>query len=274
MKIKGSGTATITVKDLKSYNTYAVKRDGVTYTNWERQNGDTEIAITSTLSEHTFEIYVTEAGEEPEPPPEEPEENGGSPGGGSHTSTACNESWSCGMWSECQAGWKARTCTDVKKCGTTVYKPAETEKCCDRLEILVFPIEVRINNGSAVSFLVTAETNCDPGSVELALRGISNDWYSIEKLNETDDGRLRFNVSLNVPPNATGKVYIAYKPVSATASGPDYNSILEIVTPKTDQKQVEGYEPMGEETWILIESILAIVLIVAIVVFSRFYVLM
>ena len=271
VKIKGTGTSTITVKGLNPNSVYAVKRDGAAYSNWQRQNGDRDIAITSSLSEHTFEIYVTEAGEEP--PPEEPPANGG----GSHTggsTTVCNESWSCGAWSECQSGFRSRMCSDSRNCGTTAYKPAESEKCCDRLEILVFPIEVRINNGSAISFIVTAETNCDPESVELALSGIDKEWYSIQRAPDSEDGRLRFNVSLNVPPNASGKVYIAYKPVSATASGLDYNSIIEIVTPKTAQKQVEGYNPMGEETWILIESILAVILVVAIVVLSRVYVLM
>jgi len=42
---------------------------------------------------------------------------------------ACVESWSCSEWSECIDKLQTRTCTDENDCGTTIYKPSESQEC-------------------------------------------------------------------------------------------------------------------------------------------------
>ncbi len=41
----------------------------------------------------------------------------------------CQESWSCGNWSECSDGTQTRTCADLNSCGTEGLKPTETQPC-------------------------------------------------------------------------------------------------------------------------------------------------
>jgi len=270
MKIRGSGTSTITLKNLNPSKKYAVKRDGSTYSNWEMQNSNKDIAITSSLSEHTFEIYVTG-----DRTPQEPGDNGGStrpPVEPPYIPPTCEELWECSEWSACESGVKTRTCVDKNNCGTRVNKSAEQMSCCERLEITVFPIEVRINNGTATSFIVSAQTDCNPDTVELDLQGIDEEWYSIEKMESSAPGTLDFNVSLDVPSDAeSGKIYIVYQPVSTLISGPEYNSILEIVTPKSDKKYPDGQEPAGVDLWIILGVVMAIILAGAIIFLARFY---
>jgi hypothetical protein len=54
---------------------------------------------------------------------------GGFSGGGGGLPSTCVENWTCTDWSECTAGTQTRTCTDLKKCGTTKSKPSETQSC-------------------------------------------------------------------------------------------------------------------------------------------------
>jgi hypothetical protein len=58
--------------------------------------------------------------------------NGGDGGGGSRGTGGgvCLPAWSCDEWGECQPnGTRARTCTDLSSCRTTVNKPEEVENC-------------------------------------------------------------------------------------------------------------------------------------------------
>lgn len=268
IKVDGSGSNTITLKNLNPSKVYAVKMDGAAYSNWQMQNSDKDIAITASLSEHTFEIYVTGDREDGED-----NGNGGSPSTGSlYTPPACEESWECTTWSACELGLKSRNCSDINNCGTIEDKPAEETACCSMLEILMFPIEVRINNGTKTSFIVSIETDCDPETVELNLDGIDKEWYTVEKLMTSTPGIVEFNVSLDVPADTDNEtLYIVYQPVSALISGPEYNSILEIVTPKTDKIQASGEAPQGEETWIFLQAVLAVILAVSILFLFRIY---
>ena len=43
--------------------------------------------------------------------------------------TSCTPSWSCGVWSSCANGAKARTCVDSNMCGITSGKPSESDIC-------------------------------------------------------------------------------------------------------------------------------------------------
>ena len=46
------------------------------------------------------------------------------------TPAACSSDWSCGAWSECTSGSRARVCVDKNACATpSSSKPAETEAC-------------------------------------------------------------------------------------------------------------------------------------------------
>ncbi|MBS3119559.1 hypothetical protein J4475_01930 [Candidatus Woesearchaeota archaeon] len=56
--------------------------------------------------------------------------SGGGGGGGGLHEVICVENWDCTEWSQClHTGLKARTCTDLTDCGTTLTKPAESENC-------------------------------------------------------------------------------------------------------------------------------------------------
>lgn len=43
--------------------------------------------------------------------------------------SSCTESWTCTDWQFCSSGKQTRICTDSKKCGTTINKPAESQIC-------------------------------------------------------------------------------------------------------------------------------------------------
>ena len=45
--------------------------------------------------------------------------------------TSCEEDWECTNWSSCVGGNQTRTCTDLANCGTTNYKPFETQSCIE-----------------------------------------------------------------------------------------------------------------------------------------------
>jgi hypothetical protein len=271
LRINGSGSGTITMKDLNAAKVYAVKRDGIAYSNWEMQNSNKDIAITTSLSEHTFEIYVTgdRDGQEPGDNGDSPPSSGSSP----YTPLICTESWECDAWTACQLGSKTRSCDDKNNCGTSETKPREIASCCEKLDIAFFPIEVRINNGTRTNFIISAEINCDPDTIELYLQGIEEDWYSVEKIIESETpGIIEFNVTMDIPDDADeGKIYLSYQPVSTLMAGAEYNSILQVVTPKTEKKQVEGQEQAGEELLIALEIMLAIILTVAILFLVRLY---
>ncbi|MDF2956339.1 MAG: N-acetylneuraminic acid mutarotase, partial [Candidatus Alkanophagales archaeon MCA70_species_2] len=57
-KIKGTGTVNITLYQMNPSLTYQVKRDGTIYSNWVLTD-DGRMIITTSLSEHTFEIETT-----------------------------------------------------------------------------------------------------------------------------------------------------------------------------------------------------------------------
>lgn len=42
---------------------------------------------------------------------------------------SCQESWSCTSWSACSNGQQSRTCTEAKKCGTILQRPALQQSC-------------------------------------------------------------------------------------------------------------------------------------------------
>ncbi len=50
-------------------------------------------------------------------------------GGGGSSSYVCYEEWQCGTWSACANEMQTRTCTDTKKCGTTINKPITSQTC-------------------------------------------------------------------------------------------------------------------------------------------------
>lgn len=70
-----------------------------------------------------------------EPPTDEGDtnDNGGESttvsGGSGGSSYVCYEEWECDEWSECVDEMQTRTCTDIKKCGTTKNKPITAEAC-------------------------------------------------------------------------------------------------------------------------------------------------
>jgi hypothetical protein len=41
----------------------------------------------------------------------------------------CTERWLCTDWSSCSEGLQSRTCEDVNKCGSDLYKPMESQPC-------------------------------------------------------------------------------------------------------------------------------------------------
>jgi len=41
----------------------------------------------------------------------------------------CEETWSCGAWSDCSGGVQTRECFDDHACGTSLLKPVTTESC-------------------------------------------------------------------------------------------------------------------------------------------------
>jgi hypothetical protein len=58
-------------------------------------------------------------------PPVTPSAGGG---GGGYYPTKCVENWSCSEWI-CADGSAERTCADLNKCGTILYKPIESAEC-------------------------------------------------------------------------------------------------------------------------------------------------
>ena len=57
---------------------------------------------------------------------------GGGGGGGGVTVTPtpqCEENWQCSEWSACSNGQQTKTCSDLKKCGTTTNRPALSQAC-------------------------------------------------------------------------------------------------------------------------------------------------
>jgi len=41
----------------------------------------------------------------------------------------CRSNWDCSGWSECNDGFKTRTCIDMERCGTSYSKPSEASEC-------------------------------------------------------------------------------------------------------------------------------------------------
>ncbi len=50
-------------------------------------------------------------------------------GGSGSSSYVCYEEWECSGWSTCANEIQTRTCTDIKKCGTTKNKPLTSKNC-------------------------------------------------------------------------------------------------------------------------------------------------
>ncbi len=48
-------------------------------------------------------------------------------------SCVCQESWQCSAWSSCVSGKNTRKCTDERKCGTVLSKPAESKGCAEKV---------------------------------------------------------------------------------------------------------------------------------------------
>lgn len=48
---------------------------------------------------------------------------------GSSSISVCYPSWECTEWSNCVGGLQSRTCTDLRKCGTTRFKPSTSRDC-------------------------------------------------------------------------------------------------------------------------------------------------
>ena len=44
-------------------------------------------------------------------------------------STYCLPAWSCSDWSNCDNGFKTRSCTDLEQCGKTDYEPSLYQDC-------------------------------------------------------------------------------------------------------------------------------------------------
>jgi hypothetical protein len=64
-----------------------------------------------------------------------PTPSGGGGGGG------CTANWQCTEWTECSTeGLQTRTCTDLKNCGKTVGKPAESQACVPEIIPLPAPV--------------------------------------------------------------------------------------------------------------------------------------
>jgi len=42
---------------------------------------------------------------------------------------SCEENWSCSSWGICSNGSQTRTCSDLSSCGTTEFKPSESQSC-------------------------------------------------------------------------------------------------------------------------------------------------
>jgi|GEM_PF-2589703 len=274
MRVKGSGTAIITLKNLDPSSAYAVKRDGAAYTNWVLKNSNKDIAITTALSEHVFEIYATgESGDGGNETDDDnvtdddivdvdvPEEPGPQP-------ETCEESWECGSWSVCVSAIKTRACTDANNCGTELDKPVEQEPCCDKLDISIFPKNLNIRKGESGSFIITVETSCDPNSVEMELDGIDSSWYSIEKRPGATPGILDFNVSLNIPPQAgSGNMQINLRPVSSDFSGKVHKTKLNIIYAE-DEEQVRGEQiPSPSTDTFLYIGIAILIIIIAIIIY-------
>ncbi len=50
-------------------------------------------------------------------------------GGSASSSYVCYEEWECYEWGACTNDIQTRTCTDIKKCGTTKNKPITAKSC-------------------------------------------------------------------------------------------------------------------------------------------------
>ncbi|MCX6711764.1 MAG: hypothetical protein NT139_01855 [Candidatus Woesearchaeota archaeon] len=59
--------------------------------------------------------------------------------------TPCTPSWSCTSWGACVGGQQTRTCTDSNNCGTTIYKPGETQNCVQLKKLKCTQDYVKLN---------------------------------------------------------------------------------------------------------------------------------
>ncbi|MBU2099847.1 dockerin type I repeat-containing protein [Candidatus Micrarchaeota archaeon] len=75
----------------------------------------------------------------------------------------CVEDWSCSQWSECVNGSQTRTCIDSAECGTTEFKPAETQSCTDENSSCTTP-----TNGMNLDYTYQGQTiTLCPGTYNL-----------------------------------------------------------------------------------------------------------
>ncbi len=84
-------------------------------------------------------------------------DNGGSSGDDNNGgSSGCTESWSCTGWTDCIDGVRTRECHDISACGTTFYRPIQSENC-ETPGNAFFPFDLKsINWWYASAFIVGA----------------------------------------------------------------------------------------------------------------------
>jgi len=109
-------------------------------------------------------------------------------GGGGSSSYKCVEKWSCGNWTACTPlGFEQRTCDDLNNCGTTRYKPIDSQEC-DYVETddaikMTFDMEddVAVNNTQAVppELNLTEGKSFTPTGLATAEQGTRLSWQPI-----------------------------------------------------------------------------------------------
>lgn len=78
----------------------------------------------------------------------------------------CEELWTCTIWSECSGlSLQTRTCTDLSSCGTTSFKPIETQSC--------IKTNYEVNNSETISIYRNETININSTNLELKILGNS-----------------------------------------------------------------------------------------------------
>ncbi|MFH1256601.1 MAG: hypothetical protein V1494_04900 [Candidatus Diapherotrites archaeon] len=93
----------------------------------------------------------------------------------------CTENWNCAQWSSCSGGTQTRTCTDTNNCGTTVYKPAETQSCSLPGAGVIFQDNFEGWNDAVPNDPLVL---CNPNSSISACRPAGSEWCSLTDWNE------------------------------------------------------------------------------------------
>ncbi len=126
-----------------------------------------------------------------------------------NSSNECVEDWSCSDWSECVDGSQSRTCTELNKCGTSEYKPSESQTC----EVSLTQVNnVKINSLTPVC-AVSAPQGFGSGGTpikEIELKNTGHDDLNVSGkikvsiiYNNVTDSTIEFEENFSIKKNET-----------------------------------------------------------------------